>query len=191
MYARCLQITRFPRNHCTRHELRRRYVSQGEDLESLMYPQLDAQDVEVRMQAHCASPCSNTNRPSPQKRRVQTTNTCHAHDLSAEGGTPTAPTPVKFRGRPAELRHHRRTTSSTFPDRQSSFKTIETLRHCGATGPIAIGARKMKPCDVRRDGAIPTTSACCLPHTRRVRSGLGGLEGHVRHVGAVAKRSIY
>jgi hypothetical protein len=167
------------------------YCPRDEDLERLMYPQLDAKDVEVRMQANCASPCSNTNSPSPQKRRVQTPNTCHAHDLSAEGGTLTAPTPVKFRGRPAELQHHRRTTSSTFPDRQSSLKTIETLRHCGATGPIAIGARKMKPCDVRRDGAIPTTSACCLPHTRRARRGLGGLEGHVGHVGAVAKRSIY
>jgi hypothetical protein len=59
----------------------------------------------------------------------------------AERGTTPAPNAANLRCPASEMRrisvHH----YSTFPDRQLASKTIELLRHGGATGPIAIGAR--------------------------------------------------
>lgn len=59
----------------------------------------------------------------------------------AERGTTPAPNAANLRCPASEMRrisvHH----YSTIPDRQLASKTIEILRHSGATGPIAIGAR--------------------------------------------------
>jgi hypothetical protein len=124
MCARCLQITRFSRNQCTRHELRRRYCPQGEDLERLMYPQLDAKDVEVRMQAlritvfqHKPSQPSKTTSTNhkhlsysrPERRRWNS-NSADAREISGSAGrtaTPPSDYQLNIPRQAMQLENHR------------------------------------------------------------------------------------
>jgi hypothetical protein len=88
---------------------------------------------------------SNNTPDLPETHFIISENRDPSHSLPfpspAERGTTPAPNAANLRCPASEMRrisvHH----YSTFPDRQLASKTIEILRHSGATGPIAIGAR--------------------------------------------------
>ncbi len=131
---------------------------------------------------------------------MHTASTLH---VLAEGGTTTAPTPVNFRGRASELRHHRRTTSSTIPERQKARKPLK---------PFGIAVRQARQSSERgfhddatfsvtgkKDGASPGSSGCCLPQARsesagwdksRKRTEISGALGQAQHTTRLCMKTV-